>query len=294
MELGIITDEVHVDFEAACRHIANWGLPLAEVRNVNGRNVTQLDDAQVEAAVQAVRANGLKVSAIASPVFKSPLDERSQPATADFSVEGAVSLEDQLRLLERACQLAKRFETNMVRVFTFLRVPWSEEVVDEVVRRMALAAEVAEHYGVILAVENEPACIVGTGAELGEFFTQLDRALPTKLQPHVGALWDPGNALSLGEERPYPDGYDHVPKDRLIHVHLKDTNTVPATFGTFVPLGEGRIDYVGQFKALREDDYRGSVVLEPHYNPPGMELAEAAHACVTAAQRLLAASSATA
>ncbi len=287
MELGIITDEVHEDFETACRHIGLWGLPLAEVRNVNGKNVTQLDDSEVQAAVEAVRANGLRVSAIASPVFKSPFDEKSEPGQADFSVADAVTVEEQLELLERSCKLAKLFDTDMVRVFTFLRVPWSEEVVAEIVKRMVRAVEVAARHGVILAVENEPACVVGTGAELGEFFAKLDASLSPELKRHVGVLWDPGNALSLGEERPYPDGYDALPKDRIVHVHLKDTDTVPATFGTFVPIGEGRVDYKGQFAALRRDGYQGSVVLEPHYAPAGMETADAARVCVEAAQRLL-------
>lgn len=290
MELGIITDEVHEDFATACEHIGRWALPWAEVRNVNGKNVTQIDDDEVARAVAAVQANGLKVSAIASPVFKSPFDEKAQAGDADFSVADAVTVDAQLELLERACELAKLFDTNMVRVFTFLRIPWSEAVVDEIVRRMVRAAQVAARHDVILAVENEPACVVGTGAELGAFFAKLDAALSPELRRHVGALWDPGNALSLGEKEPYPEGYEALPKDRLVHVHLKDATAVPATFGTFVPLGEGRVDYAGQFAALRRDGYEGSVVLEPHYAPAGMETAVAAEECVRAAQRLLAAS----
>lgn len=289
MELGIITDEVHADFEIACGHISDWGLPIAEVRNVNGKNVTQLTQAEAEAAARVVRAAGLKVSAIASPVFKSPLDEKSVPGNADFSVAGAVTVADQLALLERSCELAKLFGTNMVRVFTFLRVPWSGAVVADVVQHMVSAAAIAQRHDVILAVENEPACIVGSGQELGAFFKELDAALGPELQGHVGALWDPGNALSIGEQRPFPDGYRAIPTKRLVHVHLKDTHTVPATFGTFVPLGQGRLDYVGQFAALRRDGYRGSVVLEPHYAPAGVSTAEAAYKCVLAAQELLAA-----
>lgn len=290
MELGIITDEVHEDFETACEHIGRWGLPLAEVRNVNGKNVTQIDDAEVAHAVAALKENDLRVSGIASPVFKSPFDEKTQAGDTDFSVAGAVTVDAQLELLERACELATAFNTKLVRVFTFLRIPWSDAVVDEIVTRMLRAVEIAARHGVVLAVENEPACVVGTGAELGAFFSKLDAALSPELLPRVGALWDPGNALSLGEEEPYPHGYEALPKDRLVHVHLKDATAAPATLGTFVPLGEGRVDYAGQFAALRRDGYQGSVVLEPHYSPPGVDSATAARDCVTAAQRLLDAS----
>ncbi|HLV11363.1 MAG TPA: TIM barrel protein, partial [Trueperaceae bacterium] len=199
MELGIITDEVHSDFAVACEHAARWGLPLVEVRNVDGKNVVLLSDAEAEAAAATVKRLGLRVSAIASPVFKSPLDERGEAGAVDFTVAGAVTVADQLELLERACALARRFGTRLVRVFTFLRVPATDEVLDAVAAHMARAAEVAARHDVVLAVENEHACVVGTGADLGRFFARLDRVMAPALAPHVGALWDPGNALAAGE-----------------------------------------------------------------------------------------------
>lgn len=287
MELGIITDEVHPDFATATVLISEWGLPLAEVRVVNGKNVTQLTDEAAAEAAATLHRHGLRVSAIASPVFKSPFDERPSAVAADFGLSGAVSVEAQLRVLERSCELANLFGTRLVRVFTFLRVPWSESVVNEAVRRMVAAAEVAARHDVVLAVENEPVCVVGTGAELGAFIRLLDEALPPKLRAHVGALWDPGNALADGELNAFPDGYEALPKGRIEHVHLKNASTLPARMGTFVPLDEGLIDYEGQFKALLADGYKGAVVLEPHYAPAGLDPAAAAERCVRAAQRLL-------
>lgn len=292
MELGIIADEVHGSFETACASVARWGLPWIEVRNVDGRNVTLLDDAALDAAVAAVRRHGLRVSGVASPVFKSALDERPSDAAADFAVPGLVTVADNLALLERACVAARRFDTRLVRVFTFFRRPWSDGVLEEVVGHLLRAAEVARRHDVVLAVENEPVCVVATGAELGRLFERLDRRLPDALRPHVGALWDPGNALAAGEATPYPDGYAALPAGRLVHVHLKDLGRAPASFGTFVPLGQGRIDYEGQFRALARDGYRGSVVLEPHYAPPGVDPLAAARTCVEAARAALAAAEA--
>lgn len=287
MKLGIITDEVHADFEVACGHVAAWGLPLVELRNVDGKNVATLSDEEVEAAANNLERRGLRTSGIASPVFKSALDERPTGELTDFSVAGAFTVAAQLELLEGSCRVAKRLGTRLVRVFTFLRVPWTDAVVDRVVDHMAAAVRVAARHDVVLAVENEHACIVGTGAELGEFFARLDDRLEPELRRHVGALWDPGNALAAGEERPYPDGYGAVPVARLVHVHLKDLGRDPAMYGTFVPLGTGRIDYRGQLDALRRDGYDGNLVLEPHYSPPGLDSATAAKVCVDAALTLL-------
>ena len=85
-----------------------------------------------------------------------------------------------------------------------------------------------------------------------------------------------------------------MPVDRLAHVHLKDLGVGAAKFGTFVPIGQGRIDYPGQFAALLRDGYTGSVVLEPHYAPAGVDSVTAAKTCVDAARRALAAAGVTA
>ena len=288
MELGIIADEVHADFERACARIREWNLPWVEVRNVGGTNVTLLDDDAVGRAADVVRAAGLRVSAVASPVFKSNLDESPPADGIDFAVPGVETVDAQLELLDRACAIANRFDTKLVRIFSFLRLPAADdEVLDLVASRVVRAAEVAARHDVVLAVENEPACIVGTGAELGRFFERFDAVAPERARNHVAALWDPGNALGLGET-PYPDGYRSVPKDRLAHVHLKDLGADPAAFGTFVPIGQGRVDYDGQFAALLRDGYAGPVVLEPHYAPEGVPSDEAARVCVEAARESIA------
>ncbi len=48
-------------------------------------------------------------------------------------------------------------------------------------------------------------------------------------------------------------------RDRVRHVHLKDLG--PAT-GTFLPLGEGKIDFTGVLAALREIGYDGWLIVE--------------------------------
>jgi sugar phosphate isomerase/epimerase len=288
MHLGIISDEVHRSFETACAQIASWGLPLVEVRTVDGRNITLLPDAEIARVADIVAGHGLLVSGVASPVFKSALDERPSTTASDFAVPGLVSVADNLALLERACAVAQRLGTRLVRVFTFFRIPWEEAAGDRLRTAFIRAATIAKVHGVVLAVENEPVCVVATGAELGRFFQWLDEGLPAELKPHLMALWDPGNALSAGEGRPYPDGYRALDPSSIAHVHLKDLGDQPGSIGSFVPIDQGRIDYRGQLAALLADGYTGSVVLEPHYAPPGRDPLEAAHDCVRAAQRRLA------
>lgn len=287
MPLGIISDEVSDDLAHACERIRSWDLAHVELRQAWGKNIVRWTGGEVDRAAAIVRDHDLTVTAIASPVFKSPLDERPREQEADFALEGVESMEAQLELLERSCELANRFGTRFVRVFTFWREPWTDDAAERIARNFARAAEVARSHDVVLAVENEPVCIVGTGRELGRVCTLLEERLPEGLRPHVGALWDPGNALAGGEDDPFPGGYEALAGCRLVHVHLKDLVPRADEAPSFVPLGEGAVDYRGQFERLRADGYDGTLVLEPHYAPSHMSKEEAAHACVGAARVVL-------
>ncbi len=76
----------------------------------------------------------------------------------------------------------------------------------------------AERAGMILGIENEHACCLGTGA-------QTARVLAEIASPAVRAIWDPGNAFMDGEE-PFPTGYEAI-KDFVAHVHVKDAAVPP-------------------------------------------------------------------
>ena len=81
--------------------------------------------------------------------------------------------------------------------------------------------------------------------------------------------WDPGNATALGEV-PYPDGYSKLPKDRIGHVHCKDSKKKASGKGVdWAAMGQGIVDWVGQFRALKNDGYRGVVSLETHWRGAG-------------------------
>lgn len=285
--LGIISDEVSDDPVESCRLIREWGLDVVELRTIWGKNLLQLDDDELDRLEDAVIGNGLEVVGISSPVFKSPLDEQPRAQAADFALEGVQSMSAQLELLERACTLAQRFGARLVRVFTFWREPFTVGVGQQLIEKLTRAAEVVERHDLVMAIENEPICIVGTGEELGRLFTLLDKGLPEPLKASVGALWDPGNALACGEASVYPSGYRALDPQQLVHVHLKDLRFDADGEPRFVPLGAGELDFRGQLRQLADDGYRGDLVLEPHYRPAGLTRPQAAKACVDAARSLL-------
>ncbi len=66
----------------------------------------------------------------------------------------------------------------------------------------------------------------GTGRKLAALCRVLGASGVNK---HIGALWDPGNALAAGKPSPYPDGYEALQACNLVHVHLKDLTFTSAT-----------------------------------------------------------------
>ena len=123
------------------------------------------------------------------------------------------------------------------------------------------AANKARKRGVTLLIENEPACNTATGAEAA-------RTLDAVRSPNFKLNWDPGNAASRGEIA-YPDGYSHLPKDRIGYMHCKDVVRGADGKYEWMKMGGGIIDYVGQYRALKRDGYRGVVSLETHWRGAG-------------------------
>lgn len=70
--LAVINDEITQDFEKACKIVSGeFGLHWIELRSMWDKNVTVLDDKQVEDAKKILAENKLRVTDIASPLFKT-------------------------------------------------------------------------------------------------------------------------------------------------------------------------------------------------------------------------------
>src|SRR6187431_3776190 len=68
-----ITDEFSSDLDVALDAMVSVGMTGAELRVIGGRNILDLTDDEVDAAIAAVRARGMTVPAIASPLLKCTL-----------------------------------------------------------------------------------------------------------------------------------------------------------------------------------------------------------------------------
>jgi sugar phosphate isomerase/epimerase len=258
-KLGVITDEVTQDFEKALVWAKGFGLGWVELRFVWNRYVTEFKPDEVKRAKELLAKHGMRVSVVDTPYFKTLLpgttskfnEGKKDPMQSDFGRQSEV--------LEKAFARATDFGTDKVRIFSFLRVQEPKLVFDRVAEELSKAAKIAEREEIRLVLENEFSCNVATGAESAAMLKAVK-------SPALGMNWDPGNAYAAGELQPYPDGYDPLDKKRIWHMHLKDAAPNPkGGEAIWMPIGSGKIDYLGQFRALLKDGYGGTMSLETHY-----------------------------
>lgn len=262
--LSVLTDEISQDFGHACEVAAReFGLGHVELRAMHNKNVMNWDAKDVAEARSVLERFKLRVSEIASPVFKtdwpgapkSPFSPKNPQFGADFTYE------QQNELLERAVELARAFNTPYVRVFDFWRLDDQQPYREAIDRRLREAAIAAGKKNVTLTVENELACNTATGAEAA-------RLLDAVRERTLMLNWDPGNATARGETA-YPNGYAKLPKDRIGHVHCKDVVFTSERKSEWAPMGKGIVDWAGQFRALARDGYGGALSLETHWRLKG-------------------------
>jgi sugar phosphate isomerase/epimerase len=257
-KLGIITDELTTNLNEAADFISSYGLHWCELREMFKKNLMNSTQDELDRAKKILDQHKIQVSDIASPIMKWNLPQMPAKANEQRDEFKASFTEPDLdMLLQKSFKLARFFDTRKVRIFSYWRVEDPEKAYPMFRDALAKVAKIAAKNDIILVLENEHACNVGTGKELG-------RVLKDVNSPNLRGVWDPGNATMLGET-PYPDGYAAV-KGTFAHVHIKDSRKSAKTGKLeWAPVGGGIVDWKGQFEALHRDKYDGTMSLETHY-----------------------------
>jgi sugar phosphate isomerase/epimerase len=278
--IGAITDEFSSDITIAAEAMRELGMKGAELRVIGGKNIMDLSEDELDHAMHVLRANGLEVVSIASPLLKCTLpdapavDSRFQ----QDSFNATHTFEDQARLAERAFEIAKKTGAKIVRVFSYWRVVEPEAVFERVVDALQELSDKAAKHNLIIGLENEHACNIATAQETARVLAAIDH-------DNLQVVWDPANAYVSGE-KPFPTGYRLLDTPRIAHVHAKDC-TLENHKPVWGPLGECDIDWEGQIDALAEDGYEGFIHLETHWPGPGGNKLEGSRICGRNLRRLV-------
>jgi sugar phosphate isomerase/epimerase len=263
--VAVINDEISQDFGHTCEVASKeFGMDWIELRGMWNKNLLKLDANEIAEARRILEKYKLRVTDIASPVFKvdwpgapqSKFSPKRDQFNADFTFD------QQPEVLERSIELAKVFQTDRVRFFDFWRLDDQAPYRDAINAKLQEAADIAAKQKIILLLENEMACNTATAAESA-------KVLAAVKNENFMLNWDPGNAAAAGE-KPFPDGYQLLPKERIGHCHCKDVTKKSDGKGyDWAPVGKGTIDWIGQFTALKRDGYHLAVSLETHWRGAG-------------------------
>ena len=262
--LAVINDEITQDFEKACQIVSgDFGLHWIELRSMWNKNVTELNPKQIEDARKILAQHKLRVTDIASPLFKTDwpgAPRSSKSETRDqFHADFDASAQD--KLLEHCIALAKSFDTDRIRCFDYWRLDDRKPYREAINAKLRQAAERCAKDNIVLLLENEMSCNTATGEEA---------AVTLKAIPNQNFMlnWDPGNAAALGST-PYPNGYELLPKERIGHCHCKDVVRKHDHKYDWAPVGGGIVAWVGQLQAFQRDGFHFGLSLETHWHGAG-------------------------
>lgn len=241
--LSAFADEISPDPQVQVDVLKSCGVHHIELRSVHKTNVLDLTDLQIQELKALFDRNGIKLSAIGSPIGKIKITDPFEP---------------HLKRLQRAIDLCKVFNTRNIRIFSYYP---PEGVTDwtphraEVMRRMIEKARLAQKAGVRLVHENEHRIY---GDEPERVRDVLDTVLKEVTLEHFGNVYDPANYVFCGYD-PWKGWL--LTKDKTVHFHIKDwIHGEP--HGVVAGAGQGRIPEV-MAEAVRMG-YDGFAVLEPH------------------------------
>jgi sugar phosphate isomerase/epimerase len=238
-------DEIAEDLDEQLAVLESEGIDHLDLRNVWGENLLDLPEERLAELEATLEDRGFSVTSIGSPVGKIGVEEPVEP---------------HMERLDRALELAERFDTEYVRVFSYY-IPDGEDPADHreaVLERTRAAVERAERADRTLLLENEKDIYGDTPGRVRDLLTTVD-------SPHLRAVFDPANYLEIGV-RPYPDALLQV-VEYVEAVHVKDADF--GERGGIEPAGEGDGRIPETLDALFDRGFDGALSLEPHLSFAG-------------------------
>ncbi len=249
--LSAFADEISPDPLEQIAVLRACRVRFIEFRSIDKTNVLKLSDGRLREFKSMLDGEGMKLSAIGSPVGKIAIDTPFEP---------------HLDLLNRAIEVAAMFGTPNIRIFSYYppadnwNGDWSPHR-DEVLRRMRVKAEIAAKAGVVLFHENEHRIYGDSPDRVADIFKSVQ-------SPALRAAYDAANWVFCGYDP--VDGWNRT-KEFTTHFHIKDWKKPRGEeghgHGVIPGTGDGQVAVSIREAARR--GYKGFAVMEPHLRGGG-------------------------
>lgn len=231
-------DEIDKDIDKQIALLKKLGISYVEFRSGDGKGVADYTEEEAKALKERLDANGIAISAVGSPIGKISITDPFEP---------------HLETLRHVIKLAKIWETNYIRMFSFF-IPEGESADtyrDEVKRRMEAMVVCAKEEGVILLHENEKDIY-------GDVAVRCLDLMKAFYGDHFKCTFDFANFVQCRQDT--MEAYEML-KPYIEYVHIKDAKW---DTGEVVPAGQGDGNVKEILTLLDESGYKGYLSLEPH------------------------------
>jgi len=257
--ISAITDEIGESTDESLAFARQYGLRWVEIRDRknpgNRKEYFTLTEPEIKADALRFQDEGLKVSFVNTSLLKFtwPGTEPARKRQEDDAAREKRLANEKARFdrraedLQKAIRCAQIMGCDRLRVFTGTRVAEPHTVYQRIADVIGEMSKTAEREKVYLLIENEGSQNVALSTELAD----IVKMIPSKW---VGMNWDPHNAY--GKETSYPDGYESLPKKRILNIQIKAKGIMPSS-----PEKE---DWKAIMTALEEDGYKYRIGLETH------------------------------
>ena len=237
--------------------MAALGLQYVSLRFVDAgsgtRNLMELEEAEIDRVAAKLDEYHLRVSSIGSPIGKVKLLDVDDGTSNRF-----LPFEEYLENdVQKACDLAVRFESKLIRGFSFYHPKGQppEEHLDAVVERLVKVAALCDAHDLTFGLEVE-ANLVGQN---GQLLAEIHRRVNSEA---LLLIFDGGNLVSQGYTEAEIFSQYQAMKPGLGWIHVKDfRNPDPVkrishvdedALKHFVPVEYGHSGYLGILKDLRD------------------------------------------
>ena len=226
LTLCFITDEVSPSLDEGLAFARAEGIGTIDLRVIDGRNVLGLSRGELVGAARRVRAAGLSVSCICTPLLKwSPPGKVARAEGDQFGFELGERTPGEI--YAQAFKAAEVVGARNLRIFSYLAYDgYRTEDLREPIDALLI---LAEKFDMKLHVENEGVCNIAG-------FAELETLMTAYRHPRLRALPDIANAFRKGMPPAAADLARLLPFTDLLHV--KDYASAARRF---VALGEGDI-----------------------------------------------------
>ena len=231
---GAFADESSDDFSGQIEALKRNGYSYLEIRNLEGKNFTELTTYEAREIDKQLKDNGLSVWSLGSPIGKIDIE-------GDFDTH--------IDLYKHTLELGNIFGAENIRLFSFFMPKGKnpDDYKNLVIERMGVFAEIAKAYGITPCHENEK----GIFGDIADRCAEIHKAIP-----EIKAVFDPANFVQSGQDT--LKAWEEL-EPYIEYMHIKDA----LSNGVVVAPGKG-IGNIGEL--LKKYSAKGGKVLtlEPH------------------------------